>query len=94
MATLHIVNSSSLDNCLHAASPGDTVLFVGNGVYCAVDSVFARIAKRAVGTSCCALAADVASRGIGHLISSQVQQIDDGAFVDLAVSHHPIVSWS
>ena len=99
MATLHIVNASSerraaLDNCLRAASPGDAVLLVGNGVFWAVEPVFARISKRAAGTSCFALSTDIASRGIGHLLTDQVQQIDDGAFVDLVESHHPVVSWS
>jgi sulfur relay protein TusB/DsrH len=92
MATLHIINSSSLDNCLYAASPGDTVLLVGNGVYCAVDSVFARCETRKSARRV-ALAADViAWHRSSHLES--VQQIDDGAFVDLVVSHHPVVSWS
>jgi len=99
MAALHIVNSSSerrtaLDNCLRAASRGDTVLLIGNGVYWAVAPMFAGIAKRASHTVWCALATDVKSRGIGTLLSTQVQQIDDGAFVDLVASHHPVVSWS
>jgi sulfur relay protein TusB/DsrH len=99
MATLHIVNASSerraaLDNCLRVSSRGDSVLLVGNGVYWGVEAVFAQIAKRAAGASCFALAADVAARGIGHLLTDRVQQIDDGAFVDLVESHQPIVSWS
>jgi len=98
MATLHIVNASSeraaLDNCLRVSSRGDAILLVGNGVYWAVESAFARIAKRAMGASCFALSADVAARGIAHLLTDQVQQIDDGAFVDLVASHHPVVSWS
>lgn len=99
MATLHLVNSSSerraaLDNCLRATSPGDTVLLIGNGVFWAVAPVFAGIAKRASETSWCALAPDVKSRGISALLSPQVQQIDDGAFVDLVASHRPVVSWS
>ena len=99
MASLHIISSSSerrtaVENCLQAASPGDTVLLIGNGVFLAVGPVFARLAKRAAHTSWCALVSDVTSRGIGPHISAQVQQIDDGAFVDLVVSHHPIVSWS
>jgi sulfur relay protein TusB/DsrH len=99
MAALHIINGSSerrsaVENCLQAASPGDTVLLIGNGVFWAVGSVFARVAKRALETSWCALGSDVAARGIGEHISARVHQIDDGAFVDLVESHHPIVSWS
>jgi sulfur relay protein TusB/DsrH len=99
MAALHIVNSSSerraaLDNCLRAASRGDTILLIGNGVYWAVASTFTGIAKRASDTVWCALAPDAKSRGIGDLLSAKVQQIDDGAFVDLVASHHPVASWS
>ncbi len=99
MASLHIVNTSSerraaLDNCLRAASPGDTVLLVGNGVFWAVASMFEGIARRASDVTCVALAADIASRGIGHLVAGAVQQVDDDTFVDLVAAHHPIVSWS
>ncbi len=53
MATLHIINASSerraaLDNCLRAASPGDTVLLVGNGVFWAVASMFEGIVETRV----------------------------------------------
>lgn len=99
MASLHIINASSerraaLDNCLRAASPGDTILLVGNGVFWAVASMFEGIVKRTSGVTCVALSADVASRGIGHLVTRAIQQVDDAAFVDLVVAHHPIVSWS
>jgi sulfur relay protein TusB/DsrH len=99
MATLHIINASSdrraaVENCLQAASPGDTVLLIGNGVFWAVATVFRREESRSKGISWSALAADVVSRGISEYISAKVQQIDDGAFVDLVASHNPIVSWS
>lgn len=99
MATLHIISASTdrraaVENCLHAASAGDTVLLIGNGVFWAVAAAFEREESRIGGTSWCALVPDVVSRGIGALVSEKVQQIDDGAFVDLVASHHPIVSWS
>jgi sulfur relay protein TusB/DsrH len=99
MASLHIVNASSerraaLDSCLRAASSGDTVLLIGNGVFWAVASMFEGVAKRASNVTCVALVADIASRGIGHLVAPAIQQVDDAAFVDLVVAHHPIVSWS
>lgn len=99
MASLHIINASSdrraaMENCLHAASPGDTVLLIGNGVFWAVAAVFAREVSHASGISWCALALDIVSRGVADRIAAEVQQIDDGAFVDLVASHHPIVSWS
>ncbi len=99
MATLHIINASldrraAMENCLHAVLPGDTVLLIGNGVFWAVAATFDREASRAHDISWCALVPDVVSRGIGEHVSAKVQQIDDGAFVDLVASHRPIVSWS
>ena len=44
MATLHLINaaphsSSALRQCLYAASDGDTVLLIENGVFCAVATI-------------------------------------------------------
>ena len=99
MATLHIINASSdrrvaLRNCLQGASPGDTVLLIGNGVFWSVTAIFDREGSHADGISWCALMPDVVARGIGEYVSAKVQQIEDGAFVDLVASHYPIVSWS
>jgi sulfur relay protein TusB/DsrH len=99
MATLHIVNTSTpgtgaLTNCLHAASPGDAVLLIGNGVYVAVAATFARHRPKHGGLSWFALAADVRARGMADRLATDVAQIDDEAFVDLVAAHRPIVSWS
>ncbi len=99
MATLHIfhipdVGGAALSNCLRCASPGDSVLLIGNGVLCAVSSVFAHTPSHGKDLSWYALADDIATRGIGDRIAEQIRQIDDGAFVDLVAAHQPIVSWS
>ena len=99
MATLHIVStptesSSALARCLYAASPGDTVLLIGNGVYCADATSFERLSSHGSGLLWFASADDVRSRGMAGRLADRVELVDDGGFVDLVVTHQPIVSWS
>ena len=99
MATLHLINASShsssaLLRCLYAATVGDTVLLIENGVFCAVAPTFARDASKATGLNWCALVDDARSRGIEHRLAPSITLVDDHAFVDLVTSHQPIVSWS
>ena len=86
MATLHIVNKSSgFASCLTVAAAADTILLIEDGVYCAT-----RPGNPAVS----AIAEDVAARGLGNRIDDNVTLIGFEAFVDLVVSHQPVVSWS
>jgi tRNA 2-thiouridine synthesizing protein B len=99
MATLHLINASlddsaALSNCLRAALDGDTVLLIGNGVYCAVAETFLRIRAGKIELSWCASSEDVVSRGITRRVAEAIRLIDDGAFVDLVAQHQPVVSWS
>jgi tRNA 2-thiouridine synthesizing protein B len=99
MATLHLINApaddgAALSNCLRAARGGDTVLLIGNGVFCAVADTFARIRVGKTELSWCALSHDVASRAIGERIAPAVRLVDDETFVDLVAQHKPVVSWS
>lgn len=98
MATLHIINSppdsGALARCLYAATPGDTVLLIGNGVYCAAAAGFERHRSRGRELAWRTLAEDVLARSLTDRLASDVSLVDDGEFVDLVVAHHPIVSWS
>ena len=99
MATLHIVNtptesSSALARCLYAASPGDTVLLIGNGVYCGVAVSFEQHRSQSDGLHWFALADDVRARGMARRLAACIALVDDGGFVDLVAAHQPIVSWS
>ena len=101
MATLHLVSASqeasaALANCLHAASPGDSVLLIGNGVFNANPPIFRAAMSAEAVTNICwyALAHDTAARGIGNHVDTAVTLVDDAAFVDLVAAHQPIVSWS
>jgi tRNA 2-thiouridine synthesizing protein B len=99
MATLHLINASShrssaMLRCLSAATNGDTVLLIENGVFCAVAATFAHDVSKATGLNWCALIDDARVRGIEHRLAPSIALVDDRAFVDLVVSHQPIVSWS
>jgi tRNA 2-thiouridine synthesizing protein B len=99
MATLHLINAASrsspaLTNCLYAARAGDTVLLIENGVFCAVAATFDAIARKPASLNWCALTDDVRSRGIESRLAESIALVDARAFVDLVVSHQPIVSWS
>ncbi len=99
MATLHLINASSraspaLTNCLYAAKAGDTVLLIENGVFCAVAATFDAIARKPAALNWCALHEDVRSRGIESRLADSIAIVDARAFVDLVVSHQPVVSWS
>jgi len=99
MATLHIINSAPSDSaalgrCLRCASDGDTVLFIGNGVYCGNATAFERLTALARDVAWLTLADDVTARGLADRLHQRIGQVDDAGFVDLVVTHQPIVSWS
>ena len=99
MSTLHIVaastaNSTALARCLQVAAPGDALLLIGNGVYCAIAADFPRHQTRGKEITWFALAADLEQRAIDERLPDSVQRIDDAGFVDLVVAHQPVVSWS
>jgi sulfur relay protein TusB/DsrH len=98
MATLHIVNtpaesSSALTRCLYAASPGDAVLLIGNGIYSAVAASFPRHRPKH-DVAWFVLRDDVRARGMTDRLANGIVEIDDDGFVDLVAAHQPIVSWS
>ena len=67
------------------AAKGSAILLIEDGVYCAT-----RPGDPAVS----AIADDVAARGLGSRIDDSVTLISFENFVDLVVSHQPVVSWS
>jgi tRNA 2-thiouridine synthesizing protein B len=98
MSTLHIIANSTADSaaltrCLYAAAPGDSVLLIGNGVYCAVAADFERFRARANDVTWYALSEDLDRRGVADRLPETVRRADDADFVDLVASHQPIVSW-
>jgi tRNA 2-thiouridine synthesizing protein B len=99
MGALHLIASSpdasaAVQNCLRVAGPTDAVILIGNGVYCAVAPAFRRLVTRSATPEWYALAPDVDRRGISAALGESVVVIDDLRFVDLVITHQPIVSWS
>jgi len=96
MGTLHIVNKPAtrggFARCLAVASANDHVLFIEDGVYCALPAVLAGARREDLLLH--ALGTDVHARGIDVLVSPQVEVIDERRFVDLVVACRPIVTWS
>lgn len=102
MSTLHLLFSpptagTALADCLRAASDGDTVLLLQDGVYAAVARATAPAAllREAVGSgvTVAALAPDVAARGIGAGLHAGIELVDDDGFVELTEQYPRTLSW-
>lgn len=103
--TLHTLNGSSreypalLDRLLRAASPGDSLLLLEDGVYCITDEKsLQHIQTHDLQLFC--LEADITARGLQvslqklHSLSQYLcTNVDDEGFVDLACAHQKVVSW-
>ena len=89
--TLHLVNkppsNPAMSSCLATVLPGDAVLLIEHGVYCAANASFREV-------TIYALDVDVRARGLDGNIPPEVQLIDDARFVQLACEHNPIVTWA
>lgn len=95
---LHIINKSvfthqALRQCLKCYKDSDSLLFVGDGVYCALNS-HEQAAKLSTINHCYALVDDIDARGIDHsTLLDNIQLIDDKAFVELSISNPLSQSW-
>ncbi len=93
--TLHTLNrapsnAALLADCLRACSSGDTLLLIEDGVYCAQTE---QPLSWPADITVCALAADVAARGLNNRLSSNIKQVDDTGFVQLCCEHARVISW-
>ncbi|AQQ67766.1 sulfur relay protein DsrH [Microbulbifer agarilyticus] len=90
--TLHIVNQSplggsALHDCLASFAEGDALLLIEDAVYAANAPTHHKLPQEKI----YALAADAQARGV--TLAQSVTAIDEEAWVDLCVTHTPIVSW-
>jgi len=97
---LHIVNKSpfasgSLQSCLRVAKPGSTILLIEDGVYGAMagTAVSAEVIAAAADRTVCALAPDVAARGVSAKVLDGITLVDYDGFVDLVASTDGVQSW-
>jgi tRNA 2-thiouridine synthesizing protein B len=87
MATLHIVSrQAALASCLATAGAGDTVLLIEDGVYASTRATPGPV-------SLVALEPDVRARGLAGRMAPGVGLATDARFVELVVSHQPVVTW-
>jgi tRNA 2-thiouridine synthesizing protein B len=85
MAALHIVNRfSALTSCLEVAASDDSVLLIQDAVY-ALTQAPPRVLL--------AIAEDVRARGLESRLQEDVRLVDYAEFVDLTVTHQPLISW-
>lgn len=96
--TLHTLNASSreqmdlLQRMLRCASSGDSLLLMENGVYNITDTAFLSAIIHSGLTLYC-LHADLLARGLDNSHQGKAAVVDDNGFVELACSHHKVVSW-
>lgn len=99
--TLHTWNkaeshSVTLTSCLATLGSGDVLLLLEDGVYAALDQDFLlhfAVCRRA-GARLCALAEDLAARGISARISPVADVVGYTGFVALSLQHQQVVNWS
>lgn len=97
MATLHTVNksplsSTALADCLRAASQGDGLLLIEDGVY-AVTSTDALQQIQQHGIELWTLIPDLQARGLLPRLPETVEAVDDAGFVALCCRHDKVCSW-
>ena len=98
MAALHLVSKSqhasdALLRCRRALGPNDSVLFLSDGCYNALPVLFSSLRKEFCDVNFHVLRTDAELRGLTNRIHDSLMLIDDAEFVDLTVSHQPILSW-
>lgn len=101
MDTLHTINKSphernSCETCLRLAEPGNSILFIEDGVYGALKNTAyaAALTAAAKGFALYVLAPDLSARGFkqSDLIDG-IKTVDYDGFVDLAISHKRVQAW-
>ncbi|WP_020408889.1 sulfurtransferase complex subunit TusB [Hahella ganghwensis] len=100
MMTLHIFNQGThqtelLNKCLESLTPGDTLLFIEDGVIWTTSSPFDRLNKRlkVTGIDIYTLSEDISARGLESLRAETVQMVDYPGFVSLTEKHNHSISW-
>jgi tRNA 2-thiouridine synthesizing protein B len=97
---LHIVRQSPFESpswkrCLGALLRDDVLLLIENGVFCGLQKTkshnlpFALVREGRVFV----LEEDAVARGIAKRLIDDIQRINFDAFVDLTITHYPIMQW-
>jgi len=98
---LHLVNRSpsspaALQACLRAASAGDAILLIEDGVYCGKlpEAESSGLLQQPEDIALFALEADVFARGIQNQIARAITLIDYDRFVELTEQHNACQNWN
>ncbi len=101
MTTLHTINkpvqtSAALNNAQAALLPGDTLLFIEDGVLSLMNgsqsnSLIKELNEKHPVT---ALLADIEARGLSHHMPEWVKIVDYNGFVELTETHAKTLSWT
>ncbi len=93
---LHTISSlprsGAIDDCARVAAPGDTVLLLDDGIYCATAADKALSSFQARGIAVQALATDCAARGVTP--PAPVTTIDLDEFITLTERHARQLHWA
>lgn len=100
--TLHTYNKSPdagelrLKACLRILASGDSLLFLEDGVYAALQMGKGTEFRNMIpdGVALYALAPDLAARGISAKIPVDFSHIDYSDFVRLCLTHARVVNWN
>jgi len=101
---LHTVNKSALSHdalqrCLAVMGNGDTLLFIEDGVYAALESVRlsgdlkTKIQVLLRDGRLMVLSEDVLARGLQNKLLSGIASVDYAGFVELVTKHQSSVAW-
>lgn len=95
MTTLHVINKTDAAlwcTCSTALTSGDALLLIEDAVYAALPAQHP-VVEVPAGVYMCALAEDLAARGISARIRSGFSQASYNDFVALSLAHDRVVSW-
>lgn len=101
MTTLHTINKPSsgslaLNHAQSALLPGDTLLFIEDGVFSLIErgQSFDNIQALHAQHTIAALLPDVQARGLDKRLPEWIILVDYDGFVALTESHEKILSWT
>ena len=95
MSSLFTLNQApsqlSLPSVPKMLNPGDSLLFIEDGVYCAVDKKLLALIPE--GIKIFSLKEDLTARGIVSKVEPAVETVSYRGFVELSIAHAKVVSW-
>ena len=99
--SLHIINkspyeSTQLQRCLACAQPGNSIIFIEDGVYALATNaaLSPTIEQASTHYLLYGLKADIEARGLNDRLIKDVKLIDYDDWVDLVILYDKTISWA